>query len=171
MVIPMHGEHMHLREHAKLAEERGIASVVATNGTMLDLTGAAPRVVDQIDTGRLYLDGSVLIGAMDGVVRDRIRMALNGQATVSIIIDEEDSPLPDAWVELSGLPETGRAGVPLARNIEGELAEFLERADARTVADDDKLEEGIRKITRQVAMEEIGKKPEVTVIISRLAAE
>ena len=98
-------------------------------------------------------------------------MALNGQATVSIIIDEEDSPLPDAWVELSGLPETGRAGVPLARNIEGELAEFLERADARTVADDDKLEEGIRKITRQVAMEEIGKKPEVTVIISRLAAE
>ena len=167
----MHGEHMHLREHAKLAEARGIAAAVATNGTMLDLTGDAPRVVDQIDTGRLYLDGSVLIGAMDGVVRDRIRMALNGHATVSVIIDEDDNPLPDAWVELSGLPETGRAGVPLARNIESDLAEFLERADARLVGDDDKLEDGIRKITRQVAMEEIGKKPEVTVIISRLAAE
>ena len=171
IVIPMHGEHMHLREHAKLAEARGIAAAVATNGTMLDLTGDAPRVVDQIDTGRLYLDGSVLIGAMDGVVRDRIRMALNGHATVSVIIDEDDNPLPDAWVELSGLPETGRAGVPLARNIESDLAEFLERADARLVGDDDKLEDGIRKITRQVAMEEIGKKPEVTVIISRLAAE
>ena len=171
MVIPMHGEHMHLREHAKLAEKRGIASVVATNGTMLDLTGAAPRVVDQIDTGRLYLDGSVLIGAMDGVVRDRIRMALNGHAMVSVIIDEDDNPLPDAWVELSGLPEKGRAGVPLASNLESELAEFLERADDKIVMDDDKLEDGIRKITRQVAMEEIGKKPEVTVIISRLAAE
>ena len=55
--------------------------------------------------------------------------------------------------------------------IEAELAEFLERADDRTVRDDDRLEEAIRKITRQVAMEEIGKKPEVTVIISRLAAE
>ncbi len=171
MVIPMHGEHMHLREHAKLAEKRGIASAIATNGTMLDLSGDTPRVVDHIDTGRLYLDGSVLIGAMDGVVRDRIRMALNGHAMVSVIIDEDDNPLPDAWVELSGLPEKGRAGVPLAGNIEAELAEFLERADARTVGDDDKLEEGIRKITRQVAMEEIGKKPEVTVIISRLAAE
>ena len=31
----MHGEHMHLREHANWPEERGIASVVATNGTML----------------------------------------------------------------------------------------------------------------------------------------
>ena len=145
--------------------------MVATNGDMIDLTGPVPRVVDQIDTGRLYLDGSVLIGAMDGVVRDRIRMALNGHAMVSVIIDEDDSPLPDAWVELSGLPETGRAGVPVAQSIEGELAEFLDRADGKTVRNDDKLEEGIRKITRQVAMEEIGKKPEVTVIISRLAAE
>jgi len=171
IVIPMHGEHMHLREHAKLAEARGIHSMVATNGTMLDLSGEAPRVVDQIDTGRIYLDGTVLIGAMDGVVRDRIRMALNGHAMVSVIIDEDDTPLPDAWVELSGLPEKGRAGVPLARNIEAELAEFLERADDRTVMDDDRLEEAIRKITRQVSMEEIGKKPEVTVVISRLAAE
>lgn len=171
MVIPMHGEHMHLREHVKLAQARGIPAVIATNGTMLDLTGDAPRVVDQVDTGRVYLDGTVLIGAMDGVVRDRIRMALNGQAMVSVIIDEDDSPLPDAWVELSGLPETGRAGVPLARNIESELAAFLERADDRMVMDDDKLEEAIRKITRQVSMEEIGKKPEVTVVISRLAAE
>ncbi|WP_323716883.1 ribonuclease J [Paracoccus aminovorans] len=171
IVIPMHGEHMHLREHAKLAEARGIHSIVATNGTMLDLTGDAPRVVDQVDTGRLYLDGTVLIGAMDGVVRDRIRMALNGHAVVSIIIDEDDSPLPDAWVELSGLPETGRAGVPLARSIESDLASFLERADDRIVMNDDRLEEAIRKITRQVSMEEIGKKPEVTVVISRLAAE
>jgi len=171
MVIPMHGEHMHLREHAKLAQARGIPAVVATNGTMLDLSGATPRVVDQIDTGRLYLDGTMLIGAMDGVVRDRIRMALNGHAMVSVIIDEDDAPLPDAWVELSGLPELGRAGVPLARNIEGELADLLERADDRMVMDDDRLEEAIRKITRQVAMEEIGKKPEVTVVISRLAAE
>ncbi|KGJ04616.1 ribonuclease J [Paracoccus halophilus] len=171
IVIPMHGEHMHLREHARLAEARGIASIIATNGTMLDLSGDAPRVVDQIEAGRIYLDGSVLIGAMDGIVRDRIRMALNGHAMVSVIVDEDDNPLPDAWVELSGLPETGRAGVPLASNIESELAEFLERADDKTVMNDDKLEEGIRKITRQVAMEEIGKKPEVTVIISRLAAE
>jgi len=171
MVIPMHGEHMHLREHAKLAQARGIPAIVATNGDLVDLTGDLPRIVDQIDTGRLYLDGTVLIGAMDGIVRDRIRMALNGRAMVSVIVDEDDVPLPDAWVELSGLPPAGRAGVPLARSIETELAEFLERADRRVVMDDDRLQEAIQRITRQVAMEEIGKKPEVTVIISRLAAE
>ena len=169
ILIPMHGEHMHLREHAKLGTAKGIASIVATNGQMIDITGSAPRHAEDIDHGRIYLDGSVLIGAMDGVVRDRIRMALNGTAMVSVIVDESDNPFPDAWVELMGLPEKGRSNTPVAQQIEAELAEFLERADAKTVADDQKLEEAVKKITRQVAMEEIGKKPEVTAIISRLA--
>ena len=169
MLIPMHGEHMHLREHAAIGASKGIASIVATNGAMVDLTGKRPQIVDNVESGRIYLDGSVLIGAMDGVIRDRIRMALNGHVTVSVIVDEDDNPFPDAWVEPMGLTECGRSNQPVAEQIESELAEFLERADAKTVADDQKLEEAVRKITRQVTMEEIGKKPEVTVIISRLA--
>lgn len=171
MVIPMHGEHMHLREHAKLARAKGLISEIVTNGTMIDLAGDAPRVVDDVETGRIYLDGNVLIGAMDGVVRDRIRMALNGHATVSVIVDENDEVLPDAWVETMGLPAQGRAGVPLADRIESELADYLDRVDDATVMNDKKLDEGVRRITRQVSMEEIGKKPEVKVIISRLAAD
>lgn len=171
VVIPMHGEHLHLREHVMLARGKGIGAEIVTNGTVLELTGEQPRVVDQVETGKLYLDGSLLIGAMDGVVRDRIRMALNGHALVSVIVDEDDNALPDAWVELMGLAGRTRGGEDLARHIEGELSEFLERADAKTVRDDGKMDEAIRKITRQVAMEEIGKKPEVTVIISRLMAD
>ncbi|MFC3630788.1 ribonuclease J [Paracoccus angustae] len=171
IVIPMHGEHLHLREHVMLARAKGIAAEIATNGTVLDLTGDVPRIVDQVETGRLYLDGTVLIGAMDGVVRDRIRMALNGHALVSVIVDEYDNVLPDAWVELMGLPGRTRRGEDLGAHIEGELSEFLEGAAARVVRDDAKMDEAIRRITRQVAMEEIGKKPEVTVIISRLMGE
>ena len=98
-------------------------------------------------------------------------MALNGHATVSVIVDENDEVLPDAWVETMGLAAHGRAGVPLSRHIESELADYLDRVDDATVMDDKKLDEGIRRIVRQVSMEEIGKKPEVKVIISRLAAD
>ncbi|MEO1910583.1 MAG: ribonuclease J [Paracoccus sp. (in: a-proteobacteria)] len=170
-VIPMHGEHLHLREHMMLARAKGMSSEVVVNGQMMELSGDKLRVVDQVQTGRLYLDGNILIGAMDGVVRDRIRLALNGHAMVSVIVDEDDNVLPDAWVELMGLNQTTRGGTDLARHIEGEIAEFLERADARTVRSDEKMDEAIRKIARQVSMEEIGKKPEVTVIISRLTAD
>ncbi len=170
ILVPMHGEHRMLREHAKLGESTGIASVVAPNGTMVSLSGNRPEVVEFVETGRTYLDGSTQIGAMDGIVRDRIRMALNGVAVIGVLIDEEDEPLLDAWCDLRGLPEVGRSKAALAELIEDEVGQFLGRADDKTILDDDKLEEAIRRIVRQTAQEEIGKKPEVSVLISRLAA-
>jgi len=171
MVVPMHGEHRHLREHARLATESGIASAIAPNGTMLDLSGDVPKIVERIETGRTYLDGSTLVGSMDGVIRDRIRMALNGHVTVTLVLDENNDPLGDAWVDPRGLPTMGKGKRDLAETLEADLSEFLESASKKLLADDDKLEEALKRVLRQVAMEEIGKKPEMTIVISRLAAE
>jgi ribonuclease J len=171
MLLPMHGEHRHLREHVRLAKDAGIAALVATNGMMIDLTGDAPKVVDRIEAGRIYLDGSVLIGAMDGVVRDRIRMALNGHVTVTLIVDEDGEALGEPWVDTMGLPTKGRGGRDLSEVLEADLGAFVASAGRKLMADDDKLEEALKRAVRQVAMEEIGKKPEVIVVISRLSAE
>jgi ribonuclease J len=168
MIVPNHGEHRMLRQHAKLAAQAGIATEVVTNGMMVDLSGDMPRVVEYVEAGRVYVDGAVQIGAMDGVVRNRIRLALNGIAMVNLIM-EDDEPLGEPWVELMGLPETGRSKSALAEVMEAELAEYTERAGRKVLASDEKLEDGIRRVVRQVAMEEIGKKPEVIVVISRLA--
>ena len=168
VLIPMHGEHRHLRAHAKLAEARGIAAMVAVNGMMVDLSGNSPKVVEYIETGRTYLDGTVLIGAMDGIVRDRIRMALNGHVLVTLIIDENDEPLGDPWCEVMGLPETGRSRAPLAEVLEADLSQFIGRADRKTILNEEKLEKELTRIVRQTAQNEIGKKPEVTVVVSRL---
>ncbi|MEM9582480.1 MAG: ribonuclease J [Pseudomonadota bacterium] len=170
ILVPMHGEHRMLREHAKLGEGAGIASVVAPNGTMVALSGNRPEIVEFVETGRLYLDGSSQVGALDGVIRDRIRMALNGQVVIGILIDEEDEPLSDAWCELRGLAEHGQSRAPLQDILEDEVGQFLGRADSKTVMDDDRLEEQIKRIARNTCLSEIGKKPEVVVLISRLAA-
>ena len=168
-VIPMHGEHRHLREHAKLADEGGRTGVLAVNGMMMDLSGNAPTVAEYVETGRTYLDGSVKIGALDGVVRDRIRMALNGHVIVTVILDEDDEMLGEPWCEVMGLPEMGRSNAPLVDALEEDLSQFIGRAGDKTITDDDKLEEGLRRVARQTAQNEIGKKPEVSVVISRLA--
>ncbi|MCH2164630.1 MAG: ribonuclease J [Marinovum sp.] len=169
MVIPMHGEHRHLREHVKLSQSKGRAGVIAVNGMMIDLSGNAPTVAEYIETGRTYLDGGVQIGALDGVVRDRIRMALNGHVIVTVILDEEDEPLGQPWCDLMGLPEVGRSDVALVDILEEDLSQFLGRASERTLGDDGALEEGLRRIVRNASQSEIGKKPEVTVVVSRLS--
>ncbi|QFT62380.1 ribonuclease J [Roseivivax halotolerans] len=167
LVVPMHGEHRHLRTHANLAAQHGRRGVVAPNGTMIDLTTGKP--CDYVETGRVYLDGSVQVGALDGVVRDRIRMALNGHVTVTLVLDEDNEPLGEPWVDPMGLAETGRSQQPLDAALEEELAQFVERAKPKVLADDDALEEGLRRTVRNAAQNEIGKKPEVTVVISRLS--
>ncbi len=167
-LIPMHGEHRHLREHAKLARSRGIKSMVAPNGTMLRLTEDGPEIAGFVETGRTYLDGRTQIGALDGVVRDRIRMALNGHLTVTVLLDEENEPFGPPWCDAMGLPEMGSSDAPLLDVLEEDLSQFMNRAGELTLADDDKLEADLRRIARNTAQEEIGKKPEVTVVISRL---
>lgn len=168
MVIPMHGEHRHLREHSKLARENGRESVICVNGMMLDLSGNKPKVAEYIDTGRRYVDGSTQYGTMDGIVRDRIRMALNGHVIVTVILDEDDELLGEPWCDIKGLPEVGRSNAPLVDALEEDLSQFIGRANAKTVTDDDKLEEGLRRVARQTTLNEIGKKPEVSIVISRL---
>jgi ribonuclease J len=168
MIIPMHGEHRHLREHVKLAEAKRISGIVCVNGMMLDLSGNAPTVADYVETGRTYLDGSVQVGALDGVVRDRIRMALNGHVLVTVLLDEEGDPLGDPWCETMGLVELGPSRAPMVDILEEDLSQFMGRAGNKTLADDDKLEDGLRRIVRQSCHNEIGKKPEVSVVVSRL---
>ena len=169
IVVPMHGEHRHLREHVKIAKQGQFDAVLAPNGTMIELTGPTATVAEYVETGRVYLDGHVQVGALAGVVRDRIRMALNGHVTVNLILDEEDDPLGEPWCEIMGLPQEGSRRAPLVDILEEDLSQFIGRAGDATLTDDDKIEEGMRRVVRQTAMLEIGKKPEVTVVVSRLS--
>ncbi len=171
MLIPIHGEHRMMREHAKLGLAGGMRATVVPNGSVCDLTGDTPVLVDEVQTGRIYLDGSRLIGAMDGVIRDRLRMAMGGHVFVTLILDDENEALGAPWAEVAGLPIQGRSGRMLNEVIEDELDDFIGRAGHKVLADDDKLNDGLRRVVRQVVMEEIGKKPEVTVVVSRLLNE
>ena len=88
---------------------------------------------------------------------------------VTLII-EDDETLGEPWVELSGLPDTGVSKAPLSDILEEDLSQMIGRAKRKTLADDDDLEEDIRQVVRKSAQDEIGKRPEVTVVISRLSA-
>ena len=167
-LLPMHGEHRHLREHIKLAEAKGVSCLLASNGTMVDLSGNQLKVVDHVDTGRLYLDGTTKFGALDGIVRDRIKLAVNGIILVNIIFDENDDMLGEPWCEIRGLSDVGQSDCNVIDVLEEDLSQYIGRSKPSVIQDDDKLEKDIKRIARQTALIEIGKKPEVSVIISRL---
>jgi len=167
LVVPMHGEYRHLAEHKALAGSNGFKAALAPNGRMIDLSDNPGAEVEDIATGRLYQDGSVLIGARDGVVRERLRMAMRGLVSVSVVIDENNRPLEGVWAEPQGLADPRRGELSVA--IEEALETALERAAPKDIKSDSNLEDLIARICRKTCQDLIGKKPLVKVLINRLS--
>jgi len=167
LVIPMHGEYRHLREHAEMAEANGRNAVIAPNGVMVDITNGA-KVVEHIDTGRTYLDGTVLIGAMDGIVRQRLQFALRGHVVVSVMIDENNRLSDSVWAEGHGLPEPKHGR--LDEMLEAAMNNDLEKAKRGALGDDESVERIIAQACNRVSKKAIGKKPVCTVLINRMVA-
>ena len=170
-VIPMHGEHRHLRGHMELAEENGFDALIAQNGAIVDLTGDTVQVIDNVEAGRVYLDGSQLIGAMDGVVRDRMQLALKGHVVVSVMLEADGSLIDGAWVETLGLPPLDGDADALVARLEEEVVDALERAKASALDSDEAVERLVVKAVKSETSDRLGKKPVVTVLINRFEEE
>ena len=77
LLIPVHGEALHLSEHAKLARAAGVPKVlVCRNGDLVKLGPGEPGIIDELPSGRLYKDGTILEDSKSRAVVERRRMAL-----------------------------------------------------------------------------------------------
>ena len=59
-LMPVHGEWRHLRAHAKLAEETGMAAdrvLLAEDGVVIDLVDGKATIVGSVPIGDVYVDG------------------------------------------------------------------------------------------------------------------
>jgi ribonuclease J len=81
--VPVHGTHHHQRRHLELAKEEGIEHTqLVGNGSVLEVTADALRVVDTVPVGRVYIDGMQPLTAE--VIAERRAMGSGGLVTVLI---------------------------------------------------------------------------------------
>lgn len=170
VAVPNHGEHRHLVEHAGWARRWGVqASIVAPNGTMVRLDGDTPGPVEHVETGRIYIDGTTQIGALDGVIRERLKMAREGVVTCALVVDEEGELLADPEVTCLGAPKDGTGwAAPLDEMIADAVDETLDSLPAKTRRSDGGIREAAGRAIRRVAGRHWGKRPVVTVMVTRL---
>ncbi len=167
IALPMHGEHRHLVEHVRSAKQWGAATaLVAPNGSLVALDGNDPEIVDEVPTGRVYLDGEAFVGAFDGVIRDRLRLARQGHAIVALVVDEDGDLIADPEVRMVGAPKGG--STTLADRIADAVDAAIERASRKEKRSDSGLEDVAARAARKVCMDAWGKKPVTTVIVTRL---
>ena len=77
VLIPVHGEPLHMAEHAALARRCGVGKVLlCQNGDLVRLAPGEPGIIDEIPSGRVYKDGGLLIDAQQRTVADRRRQLM-----------------------------------------------------------------------------------------------
>ena len=89
-VMPVHGEYRHLIANAKLAQDTGIPAentIIAENGTVVDLRDGVAKVVGQLDLGFVYVDGSTVGEITDADLKDRRILGEEGFISVIVVVD------------------------------------------------------------------------------------
>ncbi|HEV3161110.1 MAG TPA: ribonuclease J [Xanthobacteraceae bacterium] len=160
ILIPAHGEALHLAEHAALARRAGVPQVlVCRNGDLVRLAPGPAEIVDQLPSGRLYKDGSLVIEAEARTIAARRRLSFSGIVSVAIAINDKGALVTYPEVELIGLPETDAAGTPLLEVAGRAVEKTFETLPKPRRRDPDDVAESLRRAVRAAIAERWGKKP------------
>jgi ribonuclease J len=160
ILIPAHGEALHLAEHAALARRAGVPQVlVCRNGDLVRLAPGPAEIVDQLPSGRLYKDGTLLIDAEARTIAARRRLSFSGMVSVAIAINDKGALVTYPEVELIGLPESDAAGAPLVEIARRAVEETFGTLPKPRRRDPDEVAESLRRAVRGAIAEHWGKKP------------
>ncbi|MBX3570152.1 MAG: ribonuclease J [Rhizobiaceae bacterium] len=166
--IPVHGEAAHLVAQGSLMAQAGIGQVAQVrDGDMIRLAPGPAEIVDKLPFGRIFKDGK-LIGDDEAMgIRERRKLSFAGHVAVNVVLDDR--------YELSGDPDLVAIGVAKLDADGEDMEELLIDAVVGTIdsiprarrKDLDMVSEAVRRAVRGAANESWGKKPLVTVFVTR----
>jgi ribonuclease J len=167
IAIPMHGEARHLKEHARLAREAGVAQVLTpVNGEMVELAPGPAAIVDEAPVGRLFRDGRLIVPSDEGPVRQRRKLSFVGVVVVSLVLSRRGELLAEPEVVLDGIPAETADGKVMADVVFDAVDGTIESIPAPRRRDAEMVREAVRRAVRAAVDEQWGKKPIAKIMVS-----
>jgi ribonuclease J len=169
IVLPVHGEAAHLTAHAELAEQSGIGKVPRVrNGDVLKLAPGEPEVVDHAPFGRIFKDGNLIGDFEEMGIGERRKLAFVGHVAVSVLLDSRYDFMGDPEVEPFGLPQFDDEGEDMGDTLYDAILGAVESIPRARRKDLEMVREAVRRAVRATANEIWGKKPVVTVFLTKV---
>ena len=167
VLVPVHGESMHLLAHARLGREEGIPNVCeARNGDMVRLFPEPMAYPAEVRTGELYLDGLVLCTPEESGVKGRRRLSFGGMIVVSLCVNSGGQVVSGPDMMIEGLPETDDESV--TDLIEDTIAGVIKSMPAKRRSDTEVLNSALFKAIRNEVNAFWGRKPNVSIFVHRV---
>ncbi len=167
ILIPVHGEPRHLRHHAKLGQAEGIPEVLEIrNGKMARLAPGPAAIVSDVQSGRLYRDGKLLVLPEASGVQERRRLSFGGIVTIALVMATDGELLDDPQIAPFGLPAADEGGNSFLSIIEDIVENTLDSLPRPRRKDPGTVRDAVRRAVRNEIAEIWGKKPVTGVIVS-----
>lgn len=169
VLVPVHGEAAHLTAQRELAQSAGIPTVPRVrNGHVLKLAPGEIEIVADAPVGRFYKDGK-LVGDFDEMgIGERRKLAFVGHVAVNVLLDSRHDFLADPDIVTYGLPEFDDEGESMEDTLYDAVLGAVESIPRARRKDLDTVRESVRRAVRSAANNGWGKKPIVTVFVTRL---
>ncbi|ESQ89574.1 beta-lactamase [Asticcacaulis sp. AC460] len=169
IAVPTHGERRHLLKHAALAAELGVPrQVTPRNGDMVRLAPGLPEIIDEVPSGRLFVDGGMLVPEASEALRERRHAAHNGMIFVAFALNSKNQLA--SIVDVRGLGLAFENDDTISDQLES-LCATVEKAvkampnEARD--DDETVETVVARVVKKAAQAIWDRRPIVETIILR----
>ncbi|MDB5562336.1 MAG: ribonuclease [Hyphomicrobiales bacterium] len=169
VLVPVHGEAVHLTAHAALGKEQGIPNVIAArNGDMVRLFPDPMNFPGEVRVGELYLDGNVLCTPEESGVKGRRRLSFGGHVVVSLCVNGGGQVLSGPDIVVEGLPEVDDEEDSLTGLVQRTVAGTLKSIPPKRRSDVEMVNTALQRAIRGEVNAFWGKKPNVTVFVHRV---
>ena len=168
--IPVHGEPVHIHEHAKLARANGIKHAVEVeNGSVVLLEKDGSKVIDTVKNGYLAVDGNYLLPEDSVIFKMRRRMREDGIVVASIVLDSKLKLATPPMLSMPGLLDHIEDG-ELILSIKEEVINVLQdqRKASKGILINDQIEACVRRALRRIIKSETNKTPVIIVNIEEI---
>ena len=167
-IIPVHGEHRHMKEHVAFAKEMQIPkTLLIENGDVIKLLpGNEPKIIDKAPTGKLYLDGHLSVEADSQSIKERKNIAINGYLEITLVVTN-NGKIKKPIISLRGVPENNEIENSIF-DMEDEIFNICKTFSIKSKNQEKNLIETIKQNCRKIVKDKTGKKPFTNINIARI---
>ncbi|WP_420337780.1 ribonuclease J [Roseibium sp.] len=169
VVLPVHGEPLHLAAHAAFAKEQGVPEVIrGKNGDIIRLVAGRAAIIDEAPFGILVKDGRILDDSEVTGVKERRKLSFAGAAIITLVVNRSGELLDDPTAVLLGLPDTDDDGEPMEDIVQKAVIGAVTSIPKARRKDKDLIAEAARRAARSEILDVWGKKTLCKVVVTRL---
>ena len=167
-VIPVHGEHRHMKEHVTFAKEMQIPqTLLVENGDVIRLfPGDQPKITDKAPSGRMYLDGAIGVSADSQSIKERKNLSINGYLEITLIVTNSGK-FKKPVISYKGIPEEEFSD-NLIFDVEDEVTKVCKTFSLQNKNQEKNLIDSVKQNGRKIVKNKTGRKPYTNINIARI---